>query len=213
MSLEARRIAVLGAGGHAKVVISTLQAAGIAPGVALDDDPSRWGGAVLGVEMRGPIDEFHGLGYRCAVVAIGDNRERRRLVAELAAGGEIEWETVVHPSAVVHSSVRLGPGTVVFAGAVIQPDATVGAHAIINTGASVDHDCQLGDFVHLAPGGRLGGAVTVGEGALLGIGCAVLPGRSVGAWAVVGAGATVTEDVGEGWTVAGTPARRLDPED
>lgn len=208
--MSAEPVILLGAGGHSKVVLASLEAAGRRVAAILDDDPSTAGRRVLGIEVTGPVERLDSLGAVEAVIAIGDNRMRRQLVPR-AEGicPSLSWATAVHPAAVVHPSARLGPGTVVFAGAVIQPDAVVGAHAIVNTGASVDHDCQLGDFVHVAPGARLGGGVTVGEGVLLGIGCAVLPGRSVGAWAVVGAGATVTEDVGDGWTVAGTPARRL----
>ena len=203
-----RRAVVLGAGGHAKVVIATLEAAGWEVAAALDDDPARRGDRVLGVEVAGPVADLAAWDGVAAVAAIGDNRARQRLVArveELLPG--VSWATAVHPSAVVHPSARLGPGTVVFAGAVVQPEAALGAHVVVNTGASVDHDCRIGDFVHLAPGGRLAGGVAVAEGALLGIGCAVLPGRRVGAWAVVGAGATVVEDVADGWTVVGTPAR------
>lgn len=205
-------VVVLGAGGHAKVVIATLQAAGWTVPAVLDDDPGRLGGRVLGVEVAGTVGDLDAWGDVAVVAAVGDNRARRRLVARVeAARPATRWVSAVHPSAVVHPTVRLGPGSVVFAGAVVQPDTAIGAHAIVNTAAGVDHDGRLGDYVHLAPGARLAGGAAVGEGALLGIGCQVLPGRRIGAWAVVGAGATVVEDVADGWTVAGTPARRLAP--
>lgn len=204
-------VVVIGAGGHGKVVVATLQAAGLEPSLVLDDAPALWGGAVLGVEIAGPTAELHRLGARRAVLAVGGNRARGDLAADLAAGGDVDWVTAVHPAAIVHPTVGLGPGTVVFAGAVLQPDTAIGAHAIVNTAASIDHDCRLGDLVHVAPGVRLAGGVEVGEGALLGIGCNVLPGLRIGAWATIGAGATVTGDVGDGWTVVGTPARRLAP--
>lgn len=207
--MSRERIVVLGAGGHAKVVVATLQAAGRTVAAALDDDPERTGARLLGVEVVGGVERLDALGATAAVAAIGDNRARARLVARVEeALPDLTWTIAVHPAAVVHPSVVLGAGSVVFAGAVVQPDTVVGAHAIVNTAASVDHDGRLGAFVHLAPGARLAGGVEVGDGALLGIGCAVLPGRRVGAWAVVGGGATVSADVGDGWTVVGTPARR-----
>ena len=60
-----------------------------------------------------------------------------------------------------------------------------------------------------APGVALAGDVTIGTGALVGIGAAVTPGRRVGAWSTVGAGATVVADVADGTVVVGTPAREL----
>ena len=195
-------VAVIGAGGHAKVVLSTLLEAGH-PAVELyDDDPSRWGTEILGARVVGAPAELRGSGRR-AVIGIGDNAARAHIARELG----LDWVTVVHPRAWVHPSVRLGPGTVVFAGAVIQPDAVLGAHVIVNTSASIDHDCQVDDYVHVAPGVHLCGAVSVGEGALLGVASAAIPGTRIGAWAVVGAGAVCVGDVADRATVLGVPAR------
>lgn len=195
-------ICVIGAGGHAKVVVATVRAAGGRVRAILDDDVSLHGGQVLGVPVAGPVS-VEAIGGAAAVVAVGDNRTRRDLVRRLRA----EWVTVVHPQAAVDPSVTLGPGTVVFAGAVIQPDARVGRHVILNTGARVDHDCVLGDFVHLGPGATLCGRVRVDEGALLGVGCCARPSVRVGAWSIVGAGAACVRDVEQRSTVIGVPAR------
>jgi acetyltransferase EpsM len=80
---------------------------------------------------------------------------------------------------------------------------------IINSSAVVEHECRIGDFAHVSSASALAGNVTVGEGAFLGVGARVLPGRRVGAWATVGAGAVVVDDVPDGLTVVGVPARPL----
>lgn len=195
---------VVGAGGHAKVVVATALAAGFVVRVVIDDDPELWGGRLLGIEVRGPVI-LEGVKGQAGVLAIGDNRTRKGVAERL----DLKWTTVVHPSAIVHSSAQLGEGTVVFAGAVIQPETVVGRHAIINTGASVDHDCILGDFVHVAPGARLAGDVVLDEGVLLGIGSCTVPGVRVGAWARIGAGGAVICDLPGGVTAVGAPARSL----
>lgn len=195
-------VAVIGAGGHARVVVSTLLEAGCSAVELYDDDRSRWGREVLGARVVGALAELRGASRR-AVIGVGDNAARAQIARELG----LDWMTVVHPRAWVHGSVRLGAGTVVFAGAVIQPDAALGEHVIVNTGATVDHDCRIGDFAHVAPGVHLCGGASVGEGALLGVACAAVPGTHVGAWAVVGAGAVCVRDVPERATVLGVPAR------
>jgi sugar O-acyltransferase (sialic acid O-acetyltransferase NeuD family) len=200
-------VLVIGAGGHAKVVIATLQAAGRVVRAAFDDDAARHGGCVLGVPIAGPVDAAQNYRGLEALVAIGDNRTRRAMVERLS----LRWATAIHPQAVVHASARLGPGTVVFAGAVIQPDACIGAHVIVNTAATVDHDCSVGDFSHLAPGAHLGGNVSVGRGVFLGIGAVVLPNLALGDAAVAGGGAVVVGDVAASVVVAGVPARLLGP--
>jgi sugar O-acyltransferase, sialic acid O-acetyltransferase NeuD family len=203
-------VAVLGAGGHAKVVIATLQAAGFTVAAVFDDDETKRGSALLGVEVQGTLAELADSSYRHAVIAVGSNATRMRLAERLQSQLQtVEWVTVVHPQTYVHPSVKLGVGTVVFAGAVVQPDALIGAHAIINTGATIDHDCLIGDFVHIAPGTHLAGDVRIDRGAFIGIGATVIPSRSIGEWATVGAGATVVSDIPAGVTAVGVPARVL----
>lgn len=195
-------ILLIGGGGHAKVVIGAMRAAGHAVAVVYDTTPEKAGTRCAGVLVR-PFAELALEPGSQAFLAIGDNRARQRLDRELQA----DWAVVVHPSAWVDPSARLAPGVLVCAGAVIQADASIGRHAIVNTGASVDHDSVIGDYAHVAPGARLGGHVKVGEGALLGVGSAFLPGVSVGAWATVGVGAAVVGDVPEGVIARGVPAR------
>lgn len=210
MEANDRAVMILGAGGHAKVVLYILRAAGheTAAVVGQPPDPANGFGDVPVI----PSDDEAvarakeaGLSF---IVAIGDNR-KRRLVYERFLSEGIPASCAVHPAAVVASEAEYGSGTVVGATAVIAPDTRVGANAVINTGAIIEHDCVVGDHVHVAPGVRMGGQVHVGDEALVGIGAVLLPGVRVGPGAVVGAGAVVLRDVPAGNTVAGVPARPL----
>jgi sugar O-acyltransferase (sialic acid O-acetyltransferase NeuD family) len=203
------RVAIAGAGGHAKVVGDALLAAGDAQLVSfLDDDPRLYGTELLGYPVRGPIADWPQLAVDAIVVAIGDNRRRKTLFDALVAGGASPL-SVVHPRCVLGKGTRIGRGTVVFANVCVNVDSIVGDDVILNTGCSVDHDCQIASHVHLAPGVRLAGSVRIGEGAFLGIGAVALPGVVIGAWSTVGAGAVVLGDVPEGATVVGVPAREV----
>lgn len=200
---ESLRLVVAGGGGHAKVVIASVEAAGGEVVRVLDDDPARIGTCVLGHVVEGPIaDELIPDGVS-VVVGIGSNTARRAVAGRLHK----RFATVLHPSAFVHPSVTIGPGSVVFAGAVIQPGASIGCHAIVNTAASVDHDCLLEDFVHVAPGVHLAGEVRLHEGVLMGIGSCAIPGTRVGAWSIIGAGAAAVRDIPAGVVATGVPAR------
>ncbi len=199
------RAVVLGAGGHAKVVVATLQACGFDVAAVFDDDPSRTGASVLGIRIAGGTERAGEIDGALAVIAVGNNAARGELARRHPS---LRWLTAAHPRAFVHPSVRLGPGTVVFAGAVIQPDTTIGAHVIVNTGARIDHDCVVGDLVHVAPGVSIAGGVSVGEGTLVGIGSCVIPGVSIGPWTTIGAGAAVVGDTPGRRTLVGVPARR-----
>lgn len=195
---------IVGAGGHAKVCVATARKAGYEVLGLLDPRPDLQGATVLGAPVHDDDDALSGDAN--LVVAVGDNRARARLAASYESHG---FATLVHPRAEMAEGSSVGQGSVVFAGAVVQPGATVGRHAIINTGAIVEHDCKLADLVQVASGATLAGAVTAGEGAFVGAGATVLPGVRLGSWCVVGAGAVVVDDVPDGMTVVGVPARAL----
>lgn len=201
---EAPGVVVLGAGGHAKVVIATLLAAGFSIEGVLDDSSAKWGVRILGFVVEGPFAKLSAASRPHCVMAIGDNRQRREVAARFPA---MEWVSAVHPFSSVHPTVEIGPGTVVAAGAVIQPETRIGRHCIVNTGATIDHDCSVGDFSHVAPGTHLAGGVRLAAGVFLGIGSAVAPGVGVGDWTVVGAGGVVVHDLPGGVTAVGVPAR------
>ena len=198
-------IAVIGAGGHAKVVIATLQAAGYGSFSVFDDDPGKWGAELLGFPVVGPVREVRERRLESGIVAIGSNSKRK----EVASALTLEWISVIHPAATIHPSVVLGVGAVVFASGVIQPDTVVGEHGIINTAAVLDHDCRIGDFAHIGPGATLCGGVEIEEGTLFGVGASAIPGVKVGAWSTVGAGAAVVRDLPASTLALGVPAREV----
>jgi len=196
-------LVIVGAGGHAKVVLSTARAAGYTDIRLVDDDRALHGSRVLGLPVEGGVADTLSDQTASVVLAIGRNATR----LERARGAACRFVSLVHPFTFIDSTVRVGPGTVVFAGAVVQPDTELGAHVIINTGASVDHDCRVGNGSHIAPGSRLAGTVVLEEGVFVGAGAALIPSIRVGAYATIGAGACVVHDVAARATVVGVPAR------
>ncbi len=201
-----RGVWVLGAGGHAKVAIATLQSEGKTIAGVYDDDVSKRGAVLLSASVDGvtPDLSWWQTETRSAMIAIGNNATRQR-VANLPA----EWITATHKTAHVHDTVRIGHGSLICAGVVIQPDVEIGQHVIANTSCSIDHECKIGDFVHIAPGATLAGEVTVGDRSLVGAGATIIQGVQIGSDAIVGAGAVVLSDVGDGEKVAGVPARSM----
>jgi len=201
---------IIGAGGHGKVVADAALETGRWDEIVFLDDAwpdkqvnGRWA-------VQGKVEQMLEWKDKCvnAVVALGNNHLRMQLQSRLLFAG-FDVATIIHPCASVSRYAKLGVGCVVFANAVVNVDAEVGDAAIINTAATVDHDCRLGDGVHIAPGANLGGGVSVGDCSWVGIGAAVRHYQSIGAGVTVGAGAVVVNNIKDGVTAIGSPARPI----
>ncbi len=203
-------IVVVGGGGHAHVVMEVLLVGGWR--VAGYTDPGCTGGSFGSIPCLGDDSALTILAgrFRHAIVALGDNALRGRLVRRVAELG-FELGNAIHPSAQISPSATLGRGIAIMANVVLNAGATVLDNSIINTAATIDHDGHIGRDVHIAPGCHLAGYVTVADGALIGVGSVVGRGRPlrIGEWAVVGSGSVVVNDVPPHITVVGNPARPL----
>jgi sugar O-acyltransferase (sialic acid O-acetyltransferase NeuD family) len=201
-------IIVVGAGGHGRVVADAALASGCQ--VLAFADEARSGTQILGIDVL-PFEveatvQYARRAHGQIVVAIGENRARRRITLALRAHGA-QLATVVHPRASVSPHAKIGAGSVVLAQAVVAVGAGVGDGAIINHGASVDHDGQIGEFVHLSPGVHLGGEVVIGTGTHLAVGVSVRNRVRIGSWAVIGVGSAVVADISDEVVSYGVPAR------
>ena len=207
--VDAGPIVVVGAGGHAKVVIEALQAMGrdIAGLVAL----ASAGTLVLGFPVLGDdaiLPRLRRTGIAQAVLGLGDNRLRGAIAEQLLAM-DFELPPVRHPAAWILAEQRPWAGSGRAQKAAVSAQTRIGEAAIVNSGAIIEHDGMIGDAAHAAPGCVLAGQVRVGARTLVGAGSVVRPGVTLGADVLVGAGAVVVADVADGAVVVGCPARPL----
>jgi UDP-perosamine 4-acetyltransferase len=201
---------VIGAGGHAKVLVDCLLRQGIRTLGFIERNAELRGTRVCGLPVLGGEAELasHAPDTVLLVNAVGSTRTlaSRRAVFESLKQKGYEFLTIVHPSVVLGAGVGLAEGAQVMAGAILQPDVTVGKNSIVNTGALIDHDTVIGSHVHVSPGCVLSGGIRVGDGTHLGAGATVIQGISIGARCLVAAGSVVIRDVPDDAEVMGVPA-------
>jgi acetyltransferase EpsM len=202
-------LAVIGEGGHSKVIMELVRSKEIYEIKAILDDKYTELTLSNGI-YRGPIsaanqllNQINSLKF---IVAIGNNKVRKSIVVKLGLPID-NYITLIHETAVISPSASIGQGTVILAHTAINADAYVGNHIIINTGAIIEHDNRIEDYVHIAPRATLTGSVSVKEGTMIGAGATIIPGKSIGEWTIIGAGATVISDIPANSTAVGTSAR------
>jgi sugar O-acyltransferase (sialic acid O-acetyltransferase NeuD family) len=143
------------------------------------------------------------------IIAFGDNGDRRRVARRIEALGvpNLTAATVLHASAWTGACVSIGEGTLLAPNSLVTTRVTIGKHCILNVKASVSHDCIVGDFCNINPGATVAGDVRLSDGCYIGAGATVIDKVTIGAWTIVGAGAVVTQDLPDGVTAVGVPAR------
>ena len=197
------KLAIIGAGGHGRVVADIAKLNGYEEIIFFDDDTEMKktgkypviGSSSEAVSYKNSYDIF---------VAIGNNGIREQLTIQLQKN-DIVQPVLVHPSATIDEKASLGAGTVVMANAVINANVMIKEGCIVNTAATVDHDCILEKFVHVSPGVHLAGAVRIGTRTWLGIGSIVINNIYICNDCLIGAGATVCKNIHEKGTYIGTP--------
>lgn len=205
------RVIVLGARGHARVLVEALRARDVDIAGFITNQPECGTGVMANLARIGNDQDLmardrRGIALVNGVGSIGRADARRAVFETFRAAGFV-FASVIHPAAVIASDVTTGEGAQIMAGAILQCGVRIGANAIINTGAIVDHDSCIGDHAHVAPGASLAADVVVGAGAHVGAGATIIQGRRVGNEAIVGAGAVVVDDVPERTIARGVPAR------
>lgn len=186
---------IFGAGGHARVVASFLDA----DVVFVTEHPQD--SSVMSTE-----DYFARLPGGDAYVAIGANELRQQCLERLAAAGA-RTPPCIAPSAWVARDARIEEGAVICAGAVIGSRASIGRGAIVNTLSSVDHDCTLGSYTQVTVGVSIAGWVRIGENCFFGTKSGVIPNKSIGDNVQVRAGSLVVADVEANVLIGGSPAQ------
>lgn len=213
MSTDSSPVVILGAGGHARVLLEALHALEVpvvgfvapsAEGSRLGDVPWLGGDDALARLDEG-VELVNGVGS-------AGRADRRAAVHSAAEAAGRRFRTVVHPRAIVDASAEIAAGAQVLAGALVGVAARIGIDAIVNSGAIVDHDSVVGEHSHIASGAVLAGDVSIGDSTHVGLGARVIQGVTVGSSCVIGAGAVVLDDIPDGVTAVGVPARLVSTE-
>ena len=193
-------IIVLGAGGHAKVLIEAIRQSGNEI-IGLTDPDMKKSSKCFGVNVLGNDDAIFNYSTNEVVLvngigALPDNNLRAKLNERMENKG-FQFTKVIHPSAIIASDVEIGSGSQIMAGVVIQPGVQIGRSCIINTGVNLDHDCIIHDNCHISPGVTLSGNVVISKRTHIGTGTSVIHNIFIGQDCIIAAGSIIHHDIPE----------------
>lgn len=207
-------LVVVGAGGFGRETLDVAEAMNAAAPSPVWD--------ILGVVDEAPSDpnlqrlESRGISYlgptattpSGARVSIGiGSPSARKSVSEELSLRDLEFATLIHPTAVIGSQVEIGTGSVICAGVSVGTNVTLGHHVHLNPHAVIGHDTTLGDHVSVNPNATLSGDCHLEDEVLIGAGSLVLQGLTVGKGTIVGGSACVVTHTAAAVVVKGVPAR------
>jgi sugar O-acyltransferase (sialic acid O-acetyltransferase NeuD family) len=207
---ECERIIIVGAGGFGREVLQwarhtwpmhTGKLAGF-----LSADPDKLHGHVTGLPILGSPQHFEPRATDRMLLAIGIPRVRRLVAEQLEANGG-RFLTLIHPSAIVADTARVGVGTIICPYAIVSDAVRLGRFVLVNYHSSLGHDARAGDFAVLSPHACLGGRGAIAEDVFLGLHASVGPGISVGSQSKVSANSSALISAPAGSIVFGVPGR------
>lgn len=205
-----KKVVIIGAGGHAKVIADIIQKSHDNIIGFLDDKLEKGKKVISNYEVIGTLGDIERIQKEdkdvTFIIAIGDNKTRKEIAEKYK---NLSCYTAIHPSAQIGLDVVIEDGTVVMANTCINSSAKIGKHCIINTGAIIEHDNRIEDYVHISPNVALGGTVLIGKNTHIGIGATIKNNIIICPNCTVGAGAVVTKNISEEGTYVGVPVKRL----
>jgi sugar O-acyltransferase (sialic acid O-acetyltransferase NeuD family) len=191
---------LIGAGGHARSCIDTIEQEGIYEIAGLIGLAQEVGAKHFGYEVIATDAEILELvkEYQFALITLGQihSAERRIHLYTQAQAAGFTFPTVIAPTAYASSHSTIGAGTIVMHGAIINAGAQVGKNCIINSNSLIEHDSHVEDHCHISTGAILNGNTSIGTGSFIGSRAVIKEGVSIGANSLVGMGIKVRYDVG-----------------
>ena len=172
MGCMGKRLLILGAGGHGKVVrevaLSIVDENNKPVYEAIDflDD-----NATEAVGKISDLEKFAN-NYDEAFCGIGNNNVRKNILDQIKKSG-LSIPVLIHPSAYISATALVEEGTVIEPKAIVNTNSIIHKGCIISVGSIVDHDVEVGEFSH------------VNAGAIVKAGARIVSGRKLEAGEVV----------------------------
>jgi len=153
------------------------------------------------------IDDYKNKLFDAVIIAIGYNHMNIRALIFNKLKNIVPFANIIHSSAYVDKSCKLGEGIFILPGVVIDFEVIIEDNVLINTGTIIAHHSRIGAHSFIAPGVHVAGLVNIEEKCFIGIGSIIKDCINIKTLSVIGAGTLVLKDTEENSVSVGSPAR------
>ena len=211
--ISAKRLLLIGGGGHCKSVLDSLQQQELYTEYGIVDcEPDATFGGIPIIGKDEDLPRLLEEGWKDAFItggSIGDSSVRNRLFEMIKLLG-FNLPIIIDPSAIVAKDAIIGEGTFIGKSAIVNSRTIIGNCSIINSGAIIEHDCKIGNLCHVSTGASLCGGVRVGDYSHIGAGTVIRQCIAIGSNALIGIGSVVVKDIPDNAKAYGNPCRMVD---
>lgn len=140
--------------------------------------------------------------------AIGNVFQRKKIVESILMKGG-KFVNLIHPTANLSPSLKLGIGVGIKSYCVISSDVTIGDFSFLQSSVIMGHDVKIGNYCQINSFAFFAGYANVADCVSINAGAKLIQNVVVEENAVVGIGSVVLNKVKKGTTVFGIPAKKL----
>lgn len=197
-----KELIIVGSGGHGAELSDYISYNERITGVKefevigfLDDNPANYANYGFKAPLIDGVRD-HKVHTDCYYLMGIANLQYRRLFVERYTRDGAQFVSLIHHTAFISETAKLGTGVIIGPMANIGPNVLVGDHTLINSRCSLGHDTKVGSYNFISPNVCFSGFTEVGDGNLFGINSATIPGIKVGNNNKIMAGMVLDKNVG-----------------
>jgi sugar O-acyltransferase (sialic acid O-acetyltransferase NeuD family) len=205
-----KKIILIGAGGHVRAVISTINQINKWKLIGIIDIAYNGNSeTILGIKTIGLLKSLNDYSKKDTYIflSIGDNQLRKEIHKEIVSRG-FKLPNIIHPSSIIDNTAEIGLGNFIGAFVHIGPKVKIHECNIINTSANIEHETQIESFCQIAPGVVICGRCKLGKEVFIGANATIIDKIKIADNTLIGAGTIITKDILEsGRTIVGNPGK------
>ncbi len=179
----------------------------------LDDNPEYQGNIINGMPVLGnlkDVGKFPNVKYIFAIGSLRTQHVRVEIMSRLNLD-PIEFETIIHPTAIINRSVKLGNGCIIHPRVTIANEVSLGDFVVAAVASTIGPYAKIGNYSMITSHVLVLTGCEIGESVFIGSNTCITEGVKIGNLARIGVGSIVGRNVNEKIFAMGNPLRLLGP--